>query len=225
METIHWSGYEWLKQERWGNVYPTNLRGWLDPSCVNIDDRGYLHLLTKHNPKYFDRTKFTHPYGVGLVSCTHRFGYGYFEIEAKLPEGKNLWPAFWMWSFDSWPPEIDIFEGYSNVRGDYRDIKFPRFWELFKVETNFHIIEDGGIGAERFFMGNNPANNFNKYACLWEPNKVEIFFNGSSVRTLRNEKAFNDTTMNVIINNMVRRNRNTFSESDFVVKYFRYDKL
>ena len=34
--------------------------------------------------------------------------------KAKLPYGDNLWPAFWMWSWDSWPPEIDIFEGYTN---------------------------------------------------------------------------------------------------------------
>jgi len=37
--------------------------------------------------------------------------YGYFEVREKLAiSGIKYWPAFWLSSSDSWPPEIDVFE-------------------------------------------------------------------------------------------------------------------
>jgi beta-glucanase (GH16 family) len=42
--------------------------------------------------------------------------FGYFEIRAKLPEGKGLWPAFWLigQGKSNYPAEIDVFEHYGH---------------------------------------------------------------------------------------------------------------
>src|SRR5258708_18716296 len=55
----------------------------------------------------------TFNYASGVITTYQKFSqlYGYFEIRARLPKGKGLWPAFWMLDNQTvWPPEIDAFE-------------------------------------------------------------------------------------------------------------------
>ena len=59
-----------------------------------------------------------HKYTSGEIMSVIKYKYGYFEINAKLPNGQGVWPAFWLWSASEdtvtsgcWYNEIDIFEG------------------------------------------------------------------------------------------------------------------
>ena len=52
-------------------------------------------------------------YSSGLLTTKASFSqmYGLFEIRAKLPKGKGLWPAFWLLPENrAWPPELDVLE-------------------------------------------------------------------------------------------------------------------
>ena len=236
---MKWCGYEWITQERWGNIHPEKTLNWYDPSAVEV--RGdYLILKTHKNPKYFDKLELTSPIGTGLVSCTEKFSYGWFSLEAMLPKGPNLWPAFWMWAWESWPPEIDIFEGYSNKRGSYfnwsHDMLLGKFW---RMKSNIHLkhatdeTNEGGIDRHQlgdqahYYTWENPTKYLMDYGLLWLPDKLEFYYNDRMVREVNDPavmKQLQDVKMNVIINNHVTAeiDLDKFKPSEFVVSNFRY---
>ncbi|MFM2009856.1 MAG: hypothetical protein RLZZ479_246 [Bacteroidota bacterium] len=236
METINWCGYEWIKQERWGDIHPEKSEQWYDPHCVEIDGNGYLHLKTTYSPRYFPHLDVVSTVGIGLVSCTYRdFFHGSYEVEAKLPYGKNLWPAFWMWSWDDWPPEIDVFEGYSDWCPNYFNINLLKPRNIWKVETNLHYKKNGikmDCGGETHNFGfKDPTKNFIKYRVDWQKDYVKFYYDNKLVRTIDDASIledFNRTRMNVILNNAVTKkvNKQLFPPiSDFVIKYFKYERI
>ena len=234
MENIEWSGHEWLTRERWGRIHPEKPICWYDPECVSVDNKGYLHLTTDLSPKEINDAngKPHNPkLGTGLICSVEDFSYGRFEIDAMLPSGKNKWPAFWLWGADTWPPEIDILEGYTDNRRGY--LKFNRFNPMgfWNVQTNLWTHSSGGtknhnLKAKTSFFGfKNPTRNFLTYSLLWLPDKIRISYNGYLVREVTDPKIleyFNNQKMRVVINNHFQKDNDKDVYSDFVVKAFRY---
>ena len=243
MSKINWSGYEWLPREIWGQYHPDKAYCYYDRTAIDINDKDELILKTQYNPKIFKgkslhyNSKLTEleiPIGVGLVSCKEKFGYGYFEIEAKLPTGKNLWPAFWMSPNNSWPPEIDVIEGYTKNKNNYFHFNWKNPFGFWRVETNFHCGEQPNnynLGSKTHWLGfKSPSKNYNKFGCLWAEDKIEIYYNDRLVRKLTDDKLLDEyrgKTMNVKINTHVDKNIDTTNptQSEYKIKYFKYDKL
>ena len=115
--------------------------------------------------------------------------YGYFEIEAKLPNGKGTWPAFWLFNHDTAArPEIDIMEAYA---GGSRD----SWWsDGNNNPTNFGatLWRDNG-GAEnhlgevklrdlsQYSAGVRLDQGFHKYGAFIEPDGVTFYFDGQQM--------------------------------------------
>lgn len=80
---------------------------------------GQLTILARHTPSHLRRMAWNKPYYGGAITTKFSFTqkYGYFEIEARLPAGKGMWPAFWLMPVDgTWPNdgEIDVLEGLGD---------------------------------------------------------------------------------------------------------------
>lgn len=140
--------------------------------------------------KYGD---FTIEYQAGQIDSSNIFNqkYGYFEIKSKMPETVGQWPAFWLASTESWPPEIDVYETYTGKKRGKK-----------RFESNFHW--DFEPNKKMKPKGHNTINisdSFNLYAVEWTPKFFKIYFNNILVRVFSNPKAleFFDKKMHIII--------------------------
>jgi beta-glucanase (GH16 family) len=100
--------------------------------------------------------------------------YGRFEIRAKVPHGKGLWPALWMLPLDEaygpWAAsgEIDILEIVGERPREYLGtIHFGSTYPKRELVTHVHKLADGSTVGE-----------FHVYAVEWEPGEIRWSVDG-----------------------------------------------
>jgi beta-glucanase (GH16 family) len=108
--------------------------------------------------------------------------YGRFEICAKLPEGRGLWPAIWMlstdWQYGGWPAsgEIDIME---NVGYDPFNVVAS-----IHTETYNHVIN---TQRNHTIAVKDNRNVFHTYALEWDEKRIDAFVDDSLYFTYKKE--------------------------------------
>ncbi len=108
--------------------------------------------------------------------------YGRFEIKAKIPKGRGMWPGIWMlptnWEYGEWPHsgEIDIME---NV-GYWPDSVFGT------IHTGAY---NGMIGTQKSegISVKNSANSFHIYAVEWTAESISFFVDNKMYHVFKNE--------------------------------------
>lgn len=138
------------------------------------------------------------PQSVGLVTSYNSFGYGFYKFRINLPVGVGLWPAVWISCVDSWPPEIDILEAYSDKNSNYGQ----------DLQSNFHY----NIGQYKESSGarNHPVLSTEQdivVSCYWTEDFIKIYYNGYLVRVITEKKTlewFRGKKMLIILNNAIR---------------------
>lgn len=94
--------------------------------------------------------------------------YGRFEIRAKLPTGRGIWPAIWLLpqedKYGGWPAsgEIDLME----ARGQEPTKVLGTLHYGSRWPANTHT------GADYVFPGNSTIADFHVYALEWEPGEI-----------------------------------------------------
>lgn len=107
------------------------------------------------------------PYTSGLLNSWHSFSqqYGYFEISAKMPEGKGLWPAFWLLPMSGWPPEIDVFEFLGHDPKTF-------YQSIHTNATGKHTSETDVT------KGVDVTKAFHRYGVDWQKDYITFYFDG-----------------------------------------------
>ncbi|MFW2383145.1 MAG: family 16 glycosylhydrolase [Acidimicrobiales bacterium] len=117
--------------------------------------------------------------GEGLAT----FRYGWFEVRARVPEGRGLWPAIWMSPNDDvygpWPAsgEIDLME----VRGDR-----PR---TARVNIHFLDVFDKRVQNPHDTTaspGSGFSEQFHTFGLRWEPHRMVFMIDGLEVHSIEN---------------------------------------
>jgi beta-glucanase (GH16 family) len=88
-------------------------------------------------------------------------------MRAELPQGKGLWPAFWMLPKDGgWPPEIDIVESIGDPGHVYMTAH-SKFGKAHGIEANI------------------TPNVFHTFAVSWDRHELIWYIDGTETGRMR----------------------------------------
>jgi len=111
-------------------------------------------------------------YSSGMLYSKPGFKYGLFECKFKIPNGKGLWPAFWLFGHQG---EIDAFEIRCHQTNKIH----------FDLHQGISLAQNGPLGGEPVggWIRTNIdfSNNFNNMSIIWKENTVEWFINNIPV--------------------------------------------
>jgi hypothetical protein len=239
---LQFGGYDWITSARYGRFNTKTPYQWYADECVNLD-KDCMLLDVQYEPRKFERTvdevlkTFWPDFAVGCVHCTEHFGFGTFEAECILPKGTNLWPAFWLSAWGSWPPEMDVFEGYSNSEGKYRvwfRPQFPWIWPTVNIEACTHYDKEPNnkqLPVKRLSVCKwkyNPTENIVRYKVVWTPDVIQYFYDDKLVTEVKDThilEQFAQYKMCVIFDSFVQSDFKHLDlplQQQFIVKSFKY---
>jgi beta-glucanase (GH16 family) len=171
---FHW-GQRWIADEQQVYVEPTcpksSMLG-ISPFSVS---NGNLHIQADVASPTVQPFLHGQKYTSGLLTTYQSFRhlYGYFEINAKMPNGKGFWPAFWLLpdTMMENPPEIDIFE----VLGDRPN----------RLYQTVHWNDDTHHRSKQFVTkGPDLSADFHRYGVLWNEAVIAYYFDGQKTATM-----------------------------------------
>ena len=185
------SSNRWRWGHPWGNVHAKQLwRYWpkrLDPvaqlvyKCYEglaLELRNIPRTLRRQDqPEWLQKNlpqEWRPTWATGLISTRAAWKWGWFEAQIKLPTEIGMWSAFWLSGQESWPPEIDIFEAYTQQDPN-----------VIQVCPNLHYKLDGvklDAGGPVIPV-KSPNKRWVQYACHWTPERIQIYYDGNLVWT------------------------------------------
>ena len=142
-----------------------------------------------HRIRAEKRSMAGYEYTSGIITSYGKFHltYGYIEIRAKIPQGKGLWPAFWLLPVDQdWPPEIDVFEILGH---ETNTVYMTNHWSS---ETEEHVF------VQEVHVGSDFSQGFHTFAVEWGPSEIIWYIDG--VERFRSNQGIPAEPMYLLVN-------------------------
>ncbi len=191
---------------------------WYDPLSVQLGRKG-LELHVSERSIITDKGV-TIDRGVGFLWSKFETSYGLYSWLVKLPEGNNLHPALWLTHVDTWPPEIDILEGYTDDKGRYQSrLESAVHVGVMPNKTSKTIKHGWFIKKDKFLQ----------VSCLWLKDSISIYYNNVLVRKITDPSILGyyniNPKMRVVMNNAVRHESDGQTKAPFIIDSFIYQSL
>jgi len=116
--------------------------------------------------------------------------YGYFEARIKVPKGKGLWPAWWM--YYSGTPEIDTMEVCANSLGT----NGGNDASLLHTTVHYGTGQQYGKGTRTVDL----SQAFHVYGVDWRANHVNFYLDGALVYSVTDMAAIPTAALPLILN-------------------------
>lgn len=258
-KTFEWCGYTWETCMESGRpIHPDTPWMYINKSCCYpsiCGDNRYI-LTIHHSPTEFEwwdknwenKIKYNPTIACGLMKTIETIPVNSsIECEVRMPCGVNLWPSFWLTACDNWPPEIDVFEGYTNKKGSYMDKlkfhwKWPFLYREVRMESNVHYTDDSGThrqvspkGDKKDIFNLPLEEKWNHFRVEWREDNIKFFINNKLHRIVDDKKVLDKMKtkgMWVIFNVFVSNNFNIDKYGDILnyyngmsIKNFKVNKL
>lgn len=163
-------GTRWISHTPWGGDFGDAVFTSPEPGFPFTVKDGLLRIEARKNP--------AGRWQSGLLASADSRGqgfsqrYGYFEMRARLPKGKGLWPAFWLSSVAdpaaASSVEIDVLEGYGQFPDKFNSA--VHVW--YKNGNHRHSpLHTQGVPLNSLY------DDFNLFGVLVGPEWIEFYLN------------------------------------------------
>lgn len=174
LDSRHWSTCFW-----WGKqgctIATNNELEWYQPSQVTVTD-GAVRLVAARSAVRDSASGKVYPFASGMIStgpppgrgqAKFAFLYGRVEARIRVPDGRGLWPGFWLLPVDrSSLPEIDVME----IIGQRPD----------ELKIHLHYQDSDGneqvVGATRLLRSR--PGGWHVYGIDWKPDSLTWLVDG-----------------------------------------------
>jgi beta-glucanase (GH16 family) len=175
LDTDKWVTCYWWDYEGCTNEGNENL-GWYLPENVLVEDGKLILRAKEESVTTPDGTRYDYTSGMVTtgrdtsdlsVDPKATFKHVYVEMRARVPQGRGLWPAFWMLpAIQESKPEIDVME----MLGD----------NPYEVHMNFHYLDERGDEnrAGYTWVSPEPITGWHVFAHDWQPRALTWYVDG-----------------------------------------------